>query len=161
MVHEVLNIYELSPLEEDFVLGERGDRVGKVPRAYIRIICWSAAAKEKAIQGGVKPMPTLVSKDSWQKADEAKNARISERIESPARESLLNQSAGILNHKGIKTSWIANINPTFVFKIVHLTFWFSDKTEAKTFQESTSDRNCFFLSEILTSFHLSVFLFND
>jgi len=39
MAHEVLNIYELSPLEEDFVLGERGDRVGKVPRAYIRIIC--------------------------------------------------------------------------------------------------------------------------
>ena len=29
---QVLNIYELSPLEEDFVLGERGDRVGKVPR---------------------------------------------------------------------------------------------------------------------------------
>lgn len=40
MAHEVLNIYELSPLEEDFVLGERGDRVGKVPRAYIRIISW-------------------------------------------------------------------------------------------------------------------------
>ena len=49
-------------------------------------------------------MPRLVGKDSWQKADEAKNARISERMESPARESLLNQSAGILNHKGIKTS---------------------------------------------------------
>ena len=29
---QVLNIYELSPLEDDFVLGERGDRVGKVPR---------------------------------------------------------------------------------------------------------------------------------
>ena len=31
-LEQVLNIYELSPLEEDFVLGERGDRVGKVPR---------------------------------------------------------------------------------------------------------------------------------
>ena len=49
-------------------------------------------------------MPKLASKDSWQKADEAKNAKISECMESPARESLLNQSAGILNHKGIKTS---------------------------------------------------------
>ena len=32
LFNQVLNIYELSPLEEDFVLGERGDRVGKVPR---------------------------------------------------------------------------------------------------------------------------------
>lgn len=47
MAHEVLNIYELSPLEEDFVLGERGDRVGKVPRAYIRIICWPFGETQK------------------------------------------------------------------------------------------------------------------
>jgi len=38
MVHEVLNIYELAPPEEDFVLGERENRTGKVPRAYVKII---------------------------------------------------------------------------------------------------------------------------
>lgn len=39
MAHEVINVYELEPVEEDFLLGERRERVGKVPRAYIRIIC--------------------------------------------------------------------------------------------------------------------------
>lgn len=38
MAHEVVNVYELSPREDDFLLGERGDRAGRVPRAYIRII---------------------------------------------------------------------------------------------------------------------------
>jgi len=38
MIHEVLNIYELDPPEEEFLLGERETRRGKVPRAYIKII---------------------------------------------------------------------------------------------------------------------------
>jgi len=38
MIHEVLNIYELDPPEEEFLLGERDTRRGKVPRAYIKII---------------------------------------------------------------------------------------------------------------------------
>ena len=41
-IEQVLNIYELSPLEEDFVLGERGDRVGKVPR-------WSSSSSSLSL----------------------------------------------------------------------------------------------------------------
>jgi len=38
MAHEVLNIYELTPEEEDFVMGERLNKTGRVPRAYIKLI---------------------------------------------------------------------------------------------------------------------------
>jgi len=38
MAHEVLNVYELDPKDEDFLVGERENRTGKIPRAYIRII---------------------------------------------------------------------------------------------------------------------------
>jgi len=38
MIHEVLNIYELDPPDEEFLLGERETRRGRVPRAYIKII---------------------------------------------------------------------------------------------------------------------------
>jgi len=38
MAHEVLNIYEICPTDEDYLLGERGSRCGRVPRAYIKLI---------------------------------------------------------------------------------------------------------------------------
>lgn len=38
MAHEVLNIYELTPEEEQFVMGERANKTGRVPRAYIKLI---------------------------------------------------------------------------------------------------------------------------
>jgi len=36
MAHEVLNIYELE--DQQYLLGERENKVGKVPRSYIKII---------------------------------------------------------------------------------------------------------------------------
>jgi len=38
MAHEVLNIYELTPEEEQFVIGERINKTGRVPRAYVKLI---------------------------------------------------------------------------------------------------------------------------
>lgn len=38
MAHEVINIWELTPPDPDYLLGETGDRMGKVPRVYIRLI---------------------------------------------------------------------------------------------------------------------------
>lgn len=39
MVHEVLNVYELEPFHEDYLLGERSiNQIGRIPRAYVKII---------------------------------------------------------------------------------------------------------------------------
>jgi len=38
MAHEVLNVYDREPRDEDFLLAERGQKTGSVPRAYIKII---------------------------------------------------------------------------------------------------------------------------
>ncbi|XP_023340164.1 endophilin-B1 isoform X2 [Eurytemora carolleeae] len=38
LAHEVLNVYELDPESEDFLVAERGTKVGKIPRAYVKII---------------------------------------------------------------------------------------------------------------------------
>ena len=47
-IEQVLNIYELSPLEEDFVLGERGDRVGNYNDYPRSAITWMT--KRRVIQ---------------------------------------------------------------------------------------------------------------